>query len=92
MQIPKSENLPVTIDPDTLGGTPVFYGTRVPIKTFFDYVRWGYSLEEFFDFFPSVTREAVMQILAESEQGVLQKAATQILPEPEQPILQKAVA
>lgn len=92
MQILKSENLPVTIDPETLGGTPVFRGTRVPIKTFFDYVRWGYSLEEFFDFFPSVTREAVMQILVESEQGVLQKAKTQTLPEAEQPNLQKVAA
>ncbi|MGH9799945.1 MAG: DUF433 domain-containing protein [Blastocatellia bacterium] len=92
MQVLKSDNPSITIDPETLGGTPVFCGTRVPIKTFFDYIRWGYSLEEFFDFFPSVRREAAMQILSEAEQALLQKAAMQILPEAEQPILQKVAA
>ena len=44
-------------DPDILGGTPVFIGTRVPFHTLIDYVEGGYTLEEFLDHFPSVTRE-----------------------------------
>ncbi len=56
--------LPITIDPEILGGTPVFRGTRVPAKTLFDYIRWGYSLEEFLEYFPSVTRDTVMQMLS----------------------------
>ncbi|MBL8187823.1 MAG: DUF433 domain-containing protein [Acidobacteria bacterium] len=92
MESPKFEKLPITIDPEILGGTPVFKGTRVPVKTFFDYLRWGYSLEEFFDFFPSVTREVAMHILSESEQAILQKAARQIASETELATLQKVAA
>ncbi|MBE9000119.1 MULTISPECIES: DUF433 domain-containing protein [unclassified Nostoc] len=44
-------------DPDILGGTPVFVGTRVPIKTLLDYLEAGDSLDEFLDHFPSVSRE-----------------------------------
>ena len=40
-----------------MGGTPVFVGTRVPVKTLFDYLEGGDSLEEFLDHFPSVHRE-----------------------------------
>ncbi|MBN3938619.1 MAG: DUF433 domain-containing protein [Nostoc sp.] len=42
-------------DPDILGGTPVFVGTRVPIKTLLDYLEAGDSLDEFLDHFPSVS-------------------------------------
>lgn len=41
-------------DPDILGGTPVFINTRVPIKTFLDYLEAGDSLVQFLDHFPSV--------------------------------------
>ena len=44
-------------DPEILGGTPVFVGTRVPVKTLFDYLEAGDSLGEFLEDFPSVTRE-----------------------------------
>ena len=44
-------------DPDILGGTPVFVGTRVPVRTLLDYLAAGDSLEEFLDHFPTVTRE-----------------------------------
>ncbi len=53
----------ITIDPDILGGTPVFKGTRVPVKTLFDYLENNYSLEEFLECFPSVTREMARQVL-----------------------------
>jgi len=66
-------SLPITIDPEILGGTPVFSGTRVPVKTLFDYIRWGYSLEEFLEYFPSVTRETVMEMLSTIERMTLER-------------------
>ena len=53
----------ITIDPEILGGAPVFKGTRVPIKTLFEYLENNYSLEEFLECFPSVTRESARQLL-----------------------------
>ena len=50
-------------DPDILGGTPVFVGTRVPVKTLFDYLEAGDSLEVFLEEFPSVTREQAVAAL-----------------------------
>jgi uncharacterized protein (DUF433 family) len=53
----------ITIDPDILGGTPVFKGTRVPIRTLFEYLENNYSLEEFLECFPSVSRQLARQVL-----------------------------
>lgn len=53
----------ITIDPDILGGTPVFKGTRVPVKTLFEYLEHDYSLEKFLECFPSVTRDLACQVL-----------------------------
>ena len=53
----------VPIDPEILGGTPVFAGTRVPIKNLLDYLTAGDSLERFLDHFPSVTREQAVAAL-----------------------------
>lgn len=50
-------------DPEILGGTPVFVGTRVPVKILFDYLEAGDSLEVFLDEFPSVTREQAVAAL-----------------------------
>ncbi|PSB23684.1 hypothetical protein C7B69_14125 [filamentous cyanobacterium Phorm 46] len=50
-------------DPDILGGTPVFIGTRVPMKTLLDYLEAGDSLNEFLDHFPSVSREQAISVL-----------------------------
>ncbi len=50
-------------DPDILGGTPVFVGTRVPIKTLLDYLAAGDPLDEFLDHFPSVRREQAIAVL-----------------------------
>jgi uncharacterized protein (DUF433 family) len=47
-------------DPDILGGTPVFIGTRVPMKTLLDYLEAGDSLDVFLDHFPSVSRESAI--------------------------------
>jgi uncharacterized protein (DUF433 family) len=67
-----SANELITVDPDILGGTPVFRGTRVPIKTLFDYLEDSYSLDEFLECFPSVTREMACRILECSESALLE--------------------
>ena len=64
----------ITIDLDILGGRPVFRGTRVPVKTLFDYLENNYSLEEFLECFPSVTREMARQVLERSEAVLLAPA------------------
>ena len=58
-------------DPEILGGTPVFIGTRVPVKTLFDHLEGGDSIEVFLDGFPSVTRAQVMILLDECMEHAL---------------------
>ena len=53
----------ITRDPAILNGTPVFKGTRVPVKTLFDYLSDGLTLEYFLETFPSVNRELATQVL-----------------------------
>jgi uncharacterized protein (DUF433 family) len=65
----------ITIDPDILGGAPVFKRTRVAIKTLFQYLENDYSLEEFLECFPSVTRDAARQVLECSEKALIPSAA-----------------
>lgn len=50
-------------DPEILGGTPIFRGTRVPFQNLLDYLEGGETLGEFLDDFPSVTREAAIAAL-----------------------------
>jgi len=50
-------------DPDILGGTPVFVGTRVPVQSLFDYLEGGETLDEFLRQFPSVRREQAVAAL-----------------------------
>ena len=64
----------ITIDPDIFGGTPVFKGTRVPVKTLFDYLEDDYSLDEFLECFPSVTRLMACAILESSESALIKSA------------------
>lgn len=52
-----------TIDPDVLGGQPVFKGTRVPIETLFDHLEAGMALNEFLEDFPTVTKEQAIATL-----------------------------
>ncbi len=54
-------------DPEILGGTPVFAGTRVPVKTLFDYLEDDYSQSEFLEYFPTVHRELALAVLEEAE-------------------------
>ena len=64
----------VTIDPDILGGTPVFKNTRGPVRTLFEYLEGNYTLDEFLECFPSVTREMAHNVLARSEEAFLAPA------------------
>ncbi|MFZ4766495.1 MAG: DUF433 domain-containing protein [Roseimicrobium sp.] len=57
------DHSPVCSDPEVMGGTLVFRGTRVPAQTLPDYLTDGYTLEEFLDFFPTVTREDASELL-----------------------------
>jgi uncharacterized protein (DUF433 family) len=50
-------------DPEILGGTPVFVGTRVPVRNLIDYLERGHGLDEFLDAFPSVSRERAIAVL-----------------------------
>jgi uncharacterized protein (DUF433 family) len=65
----------VTVHQDILGGTPVFKGTRVPVKSLFEYLENNYTLDEFLGCFPSVTREMIRRVLAQSESALLTAAA-----------------
>jgi uncharacterized protein (DUF433 family) len=53
----------INIEPEILGGQPVFKGTRVPVDTLFDHLENGISINEFLDDFPSVTREQVIAVI-----------------------------
>ncbi len=53
----------VQVDPEILGGTPVFRGTRVPVKNLLDYLAAGDTLEQFLDDFPTVKREQAVAAL-----------------------------
>lgn len=63
----KMDNNVVNIDKDILGGTPVFSGTRVPIKNLFDYLETGENIELFLSDFDTVSKEQVLKVLQISE-------------------------
>jgi uncharacterized protein (DUF433 family) len=63
-------------DPDILGGTPVFVGTRVPVASLFDYLEAGDTLDEFLQQFPSVRREQAIAALDLARDTVLDRART----------------
>ena len=57
------DQLPITIDPEIVSGTPVFQGTRVPIDSLMNNLEAGLTLDEFLDNFPTVSREQALKIL-----------------------------
>ena len=61
-------------DPEILGGTPVFIGTRVPAQALIDYLEAGHPLDEFLDDFPSVTREQAVGALEKAKQILVSSA------------------
>ena len=60
-------NAVISIDPEVMSGTPVFAGTRVPIKSLVDHLIGGITLDEFLNDFPTVSREQAIQFLQNSE-------------------------
>ena len=61
-------------DPNILGGTPVFVGTRVPMQALIDYIEGGHSLNEFLDDFPSVTREIAIAAIEQAKAHLIADA------------------
>ena len=66
----------ITVDTDIHSGTPVFVGTRVPVKTLFDHLEAGDSLEVFLDDFPSVSRELAQAVLEQAHAALVADAHT----------------
>ena len=62
-------------NPEILGGAVVFISTRVPLQNLVDYLEGGYTIEEFLDDFPSVTREQAIRGLEEARTLLAQAAA-----------------
>ena len=62
-------------DPQILSGTVVFKGTRVPLQNLIDYLEGGYTLDEFLEDFPSVTRQQAIQGLEEARKLLIETAA-----------------
>jgi uncharacterized protein (DUF433 family) len=62
----------VHCDPNIMGGTPVFVGTRVPLQNLIDYLEGGESIEDFLDGFPSVKREQVLAVIEAGKMAVLE--------------------
>jgi uncharacterized protein (DUF433 family) len=61
-------------DPEILGGTPVFVGTRVPLQTLFDYLESDESLETFLEHFPSVSRKQAIAALQSAKEMLVSHA------------------
>ena len=65
----------VVSDPEILSGTPVFKGTPVPVRTLFEYLTDGLSLEYFLETFPSVTREQAANVLRLGQERIEREVA-----------------
>ena len=63
-------------DPEILGGTPVFFGTRVPVKSLFDYLEGGYTIEQFLEQFPTVSRSQAVAALELAREALAADANT----------------
>lgn len=61
----------ISSNPNIMGGTPVFRGTRVPVQTLIDYVEAGDTISDFLEGFPTVTKEQVIAFLEEAKEKVL---------------------
>jgi uncharacterized protein (DUF433 family) len=65
----------VTCDPDVMGGTPVFAGTRVPVQTFLDYIEGGETIDDFLEGFPSVSRAQLVAFLERGKDRLIAAAS-----------------
>lgn len=62
-------------NPEIMGGTVVFAGTRVPVQTLLDYIEDGETIEEFLDGFPSVKKEQIIEFLRQATKSLIKEAA-----------------
>jgi uncharacterized protein (DUF433 family) len=69
-----NQGIVVHSDPDILGGTPVFVGTRVPLRNLIDYLERDHNLEEFLDAFPSVSRQQAVAALEAAHEALTARA------------------
>ena len=65
----------ISCSPDILGGTPVFFGTRVPVQTLLDYLEGGETIDDFLKGFPTVKREKVIAFLEEAKARMVATAS-----------------
>lgn len=65
----------IDVNPQVMGGTPVFRGTRVPIQTLLDYLEGGHPLSEFLDDFPTVNREQAVALLEHAKHLLVASAS-----------------
>jgi uncharacterized protein (DUF433 family) len=65
----------VQTDPDILGGTPVFVGTRVPVDALVDFLEGGDTIEDFLENYPGVRRQQVVAFLEEASRALVAKIA-----------------
>ena len=70
----REHELTVHSDPEILGGTPVFVGTRVPLRNLIDYLERGHSLNEFLDAFPTVSRAQAVAVLEAAHETLTARA------------------
>jgi uncharacterized protein (DUF433 family) len=61
----------INIDPEIMGGVPVFAGTRVPVKALFDYLEGNKTLDDFFEDFPTVKHSQAIKVLQMAQQILL---------------------
>ncbi|MDB6139574.1 MAG: hypothetical protein JWO94_2646 [Verrucomicrobiaceae bacterium] len=64
----------IVIDPEIMGGEPVFRGTRVLVASFFEHLESGGSLEDFLEWFPTVSQPAAVEVLMEAHRKLVQPA------------------
>ena len=69
------ENSAISCDPNVMGGTPVFAGTRVPVQTLLDYLESGDSIDDFLAGFPSVSRDQVINFLEQAKDRLVATAS-----------------
>jgi uncharacterized protein (DUF433 family) len=74
MSAMKSDVPLVQSDPEIMGGTPVFVGTRVPLQTLLDYLEAGQPLDDFLEDFPTVAREQAIAVLEQAMEALLARA------------------
>jgi uncharacterized protein (DUF433 family) len=69
------DTLVISCNPEVMGGTPVFRGTRVPVQTLLDHLEAGDSINDFLAGFPSVTREQVIRFLEQAKDRLVAAAS-----------------